>query len=260
MEKLGMAWERDNGQAMRDQQWDSKHKEAAAFHQLHGHLEIPRGGIYGNSNLLKWLGRQREQYKNDKLSESRIKMLRVLDFDFEGNTKSREKQLEKLAWKEAYGELLAYHKAHGSTCILKNGTAKEKRLEKWIAKQRVAGQCGDLDPARKELLIKLKVEFGTEGKRSQGDSQGEKAKSPDEVTKNAEAREVSASKAASATSKESRLGCGAVGQKPPPLLGERESILNSEANKTAKGRKRRSQESNADKKKLKTDNSVAVVV
>lgn len=124
-----------------------------------GHLEVPRSGTFGDTNLLKWLMRQREQFKNEKLSTSRIKMLRDLDFDFDGNSEKRDKQVKNLKWKEGYGELLSYHKTNGTVCFPKNCSPSEKRLEKWLARQKVAYQYGDLEPDRKALLMELGVEF-----------------------------------------------------------------------------------------------------
>jgi Helicase associated domain len=111
---------------------------------------------------LKWLDRQREQHKNEKLPASRITLLADLDFDFEINPDKRERQLENLAWKEGYSELLEYKEENGTISIPKKKeaqTEKQKRLSRWLAAQQVADQCKDLDPVRKALLVRLGVEF-----------------------------------------------------------------------------------------------------
>jgi len=158
MEGLGMKWEVDNGQVIRDQQWDSKFEEAKAFFDKHHHLEVPRSGKFGNTNLLKWLLRQREQFKNDKLSDVRKKKLEALNFDFVGESERRDKLLEELNWKDRFHELEQFEKETG---IIPDGgsTAKEKSLSKWVAKQQVAYQFHDLVSARKEMLDKLGVVF-----------------------------------------------------------------------------------------------------
>lgn len=123
-----------------------------------GHLEVPRCGKLGNANLVKWLLRQRTIFLNEKLPADRIKLLRDLDFDFEGKPGTREKQLFDLAWKENYNELLEYHKENGSVNIPETASAKLKRLDKWVSKQKLAATF-DLDPDRKALLLDLGVKF-----------------------------------------------------------------------------------------------------
>ena len=143
---------------IRDAQWSKKFEDAKVFFSKHQHLEVPRSGKFGNNNLLKWLLRQREQYKNDKLCASREKMLEDLKFDFDGNTERRDRLLEELNWKDRYEELETYKKEKG--CIPEGGTtAKEKSLAKWVAKCQVAHQFYDLDPDRKDMLDKLGVVF-----------------------------------------------------------------------------------------------------
>ena len=132
MEDLGMVWDKDMGQVIRDQQWNDKYEDAKVFFDKHQHLEVPRSGKFGDTNLLKWLLRQREQFKNDKLGPSRKKMLDDLKFDFEGNTESRDRLLEELNWKDRKDELEAYKKEKGT--IPEGGTtATEKSLAKWVS-------------------------------------------------------------------------------------------------------------------------------
>lgn len=143
---------------IRDAQWSKKFDDAKVFFDKHQHLEVPRSGKFGNNNLLKWLLRQREQYKNDKLCAPRKRMLEDLKFDFDGNTERRDRLLEELNWKDRYEELEFYKREKGS--IPEGGTtAKEKSLAKWVAKCQVAHQFYDLDPDRKAMLDKLGVVF-----------------------------------------------------------------------------------------------------
>jgi len=150
-----MVWDTDMGQVIRDEQWTAKYDEAKSFREQHGHLEIPRSGKFGSTNLLKWLLRQREQFKNDKLDPARKKLLDDLGFDFHGHQDAREKLLEQLLWKERYQDLQAYKKEHNTVKI----PDKHHFLTKWVAKQQVAYQFRDLESGRKKLLDELGVEF-----------------------------------------------------------------------------------------------------
>ncbi|CAB9508978.1 helicase [Seminavis robusta] len=169
MEQLGMVWDTDMGQVIRDQQFNAKYEQAKAFYHKHGHLEVPRSGRSGNSTLVKWLVRQREQLKNNRLDETRRDMLSALDFDWEGNPEQREKNLEQVLWSDGYEELKEYKEAFGHLQVPRQGTPSERRMSKWLAKQQVACQFDDLDPSRKTLLVALGVEFvalsATAGKR-----------------------------------------------------------------------------------------------
>ena len=67
--------------------WQQMYRSALLFYKQNGNLKVPQKyRTDTGKNLFEWLQRQGKQYKNGKLSENKIKMLRQIGFNFDSIT------------------------------------------------------------------------------------------------------------------------------------------------------------------------------
>lgn len=78
LDSIGMRWEKKE-----DVQWREQFEDARAFRDSHGHLDIPIDYVSPRgTKTAVWLKRQRELYRDGKLSTGRAEQLRSINFDF----------------------------------------------------------------------------------------------------------------------------------------------------------------------------------
>lgn len=78
LDSIGMRWEKKE-----DIQWREQFEDARAFRDRHGHLDIPNDYVSPRgTKTAVWLKRQRELYRDGKLSSGRAEQLRSINFDF----------------------------------------------------------------------------------------------------------------------------------------------------------------------------------
>lgn len=78
LNELGMMW------TVFEKRWQLMYRCALMFYRQNGNLKVPpKYRTETGKDLYKWLLRQRHQYKNGKLSEDKIGLLRQIGFTFE---------------------------------------------------------------------------------------------------------------------------------------------------------------------------------
>ena len=78
LDSIGMRWEKKE-----EVKWREQFEDARAFHDSHGHLDIPIDYVSPRgTKTAVWLKRQRELYRDGKLSSGREEQLRSINFDF----------------------------------------------------------------------------------------------------------------------------------------------------------------------------------
>lgn len=141
------------GDTQRDEQWQKSYESLLAFHKQHGHVEVPRSGPRSDRKLLKWLWRQREAYKNERLSNQRKDLLKELGFDFVGDLETRKAVVEEENWKIMFEELQSLKAEKGN---LNDVTSvNNTNIVDWIKKQKAAKKKGKLSSSRIALLEEL---------------------------------------------------------------------------------------------------------
>lgn len=82
------------GKIKRDSAWHERFAEAKKYYDSHGDLNVPNGYKDGlGKKLCIWLGKQRECYRDGKLSEDKIRLLRQIGFNLDNaDVKHNSKQ------------------------------------------------------------------------------------------------------------------------------------------------------------------------
>jgi len=127
--------------------WDSKFKELETFYEEFGHSDVPQT-YKPNKALGKWVGKQREHYKNLKvgkaspLTEERQSRLLSVDFKFQIG-KGQHAKIHGIfitedlmeTWETRYKDLIEFKEKFGHVDVPVKYDAN-KALGRWVALQR----------------------------------------------------------------------------------------------------------------------------
>ena len=97
-----------------------------------------------NSKIVKWVGDQKENFKNDNLSKLQIDLLNELDFDWTIPPPPN--------WDDMYEELVQYHNKFGSALV---PSRINQVLATWTQKQRSDYLKGSLDAVKIQKLERI---------------------------------------------------------------------------------------------------------
>lgn len=152
---------------LRPNTWDLMYNLATAYYNKYNNLEIQYrfktlGGINYNENgysLGVWIAKQRQNYKNRKLSQEKIELLDKIDMRFENKNNIKN----KIGWKENYKLAKVYFEKRGNLEIPSrfktldgiNYDENGYNLGIWIKTQRQFYKNGKLNKERIELLDKI---------------------------------------------------------------------------------------------------------
>ena len=172
LRQIGMRFEANK----KEEKWNKKYALAKAYYEHHGNLEIPKsfktanGYEYDEKGVALgiWIETQRQNFKEKKMNEERIKLLRQIGMRFEENKKEEE-------WNKKYILAKAYYEHHGDLEVSYNfktinGYEYDENgvtLGMWIATQRQAykGQgTNKITKKQIELLKQIEMRFETKDK------------------------------------------------------------------------------------------------
>ena len=144
--------------------WNMMYEYAKIYYERHGDLEVPDGfktsdgytyDENGKINLGSWVERQRQLYKNNKLSEDRIKLLKQIKIRFEN-------KVNILSWEEMYEYAKIYYEHYGNlevpaTFKTNDGYTRDDKngeiyLGSWIRSQRIRYENNKLSEDKIKLL------------------------------------------------------------------------------------------------------------
>ena len=141
LEQLGFVWDPFKAR------WEEMYRELKKYKNKQGHCNVPRG-YKENPKLDSWVLKQRQDYKNGRLSKDRTNKLEQLGFVWN----YREAQ-----WEKMYQELASFKREHGH-CNVPKETSK---LGRWVGVQRIAYKRNRLSKDRIERLNKLGLAWNT---------------------------------------------------------------------------------------------------
>jgi superfamily II DNA or RNA helicase len=130
LDEIGFVW------SIFDRDWEEMFGELVAYKDRLGDI----GELIDwqeNAKLGKWCSRQRQFYKEGRLSAERIKRLEELRFVWD---------LDETIWEKSFQELNAYKKQYGYCNVIRSG--EHAKLSKWSTVQRRAFNKGKLSPQR----------------------------------------------------------------------------------------------------------------
>lgn len=142
LEEIGMVW------SIYDDSWYENYALAKQYFEKKGDLLIPR--LYTTNNgekLGAWIGLQRKQYKEGKLSNDRIKLLEKVGMVW---------SIYDIQWDEYFDLASKYYSEHGNLLVpLRYKTINDKKLGSWISSQRINYKSGKLSADRIEMLEQI---------------------------------------------------------------------------------------------------------
>lgn len=143
LDSIGMDW-----MDRVDRVWENGFIEAKNYSEEYGNLSVPKN--YRTTTdfpLGIWIQRQRSLYKNNKISEDRIKRLTNVGMNWNpGN------------WASRFNLVKQYYEEHGNINISQKEVIQGIWLGKWIVSQKKAMQEGKLTHEQVEMLKKLPME------------------------------------------------------------------------------------------------------
>lgn len=126
-----------------DSRWENSYSELLKYYKTYGHTDVP---IKWNENpkLGHWVSHQRSVRGKKRLSESQIRRLEDVKF----NWKPKDK------WDEMYASLLEFRKLCGH-CNVPRNWQRAPELSHWVNRQRSQQRKGNLDIACIEKLEEI---------------------------------------------------------------------------------------------------------
>ena len=141
-----------------EDKWNEKYKLAEEYYKEHKDLLIPKSYVINGVNLGNWIAWQRQNYKNNKLSEERINKLNKIKmvwvvpkelYNRNSHHKRKNPKLQKM-WEDKYKLAEKYYKEHKDLLIPYSYVVNDINLGQWISNQR--------QYYRKNLLSKEKID------------------------------------------------------------------------------------------------------
>ena len=143
LDSIGMDW-----MDRVDRVWENGFIEAKNYSEEYGNLSVPKN--YRTTTdfpLGIWIQRQRSLYKNNKISEDRIKRLTNVGMNWNPDN-----------WESRFNLVKQYYEEHGNINISQKEVIQGIWLGKWIVSQKKAMQEGKLTHEQVEMLKKLPME------------------------------------------------------------------------------------------------------
>ena len=143
LDSIGMDW-----MDRVDRIWENGFIEAKNYLEEYGNLSAPKN--YRSKTdfpLGIWIQRQRSLYKNNKISEDRVKRLTDLGMNWTPDD-----------WKSRFDLVKQYYEEHGNINISQKEVIQGIWLGKWIVSQKKAMQEGKLTYEQIEMLKTLPME------------------------------------------------------------------------------------------------------
>lgn len=128
--------------------WDVMYRQLIEYKLIHGHTNVSR---LDDRQLSFWVGDQRRQNRNKKISLEKKEKLNSIGFDWKSEV-FRDINLDDI-WIKNYENLIEYIKEHGDANVPARYT--KNKLGTWVVAQRVNKNSGALDKAREELLDEI---------------------------------------------------------------------------------------------------------
>lgn len=129
--------------------WKEKYDLLVEFYNENGHSNVP-SYTFNNKTLTSWVVRQRQLYRDNKLSEERISLLQMLNFKFSFDNFE--------LWKEKYDLAVEFYNNNGHSNIIKR-YKDNPSLGIWIDTQRKNFRNNNLSTEQISLLKEIDFKF-----------------------------------------------------------------------------------------------------
>lgn len=146
LEEIGMVW------SISDYEWMKMYELAVEYHNEHGHLLVPsKYKTLNNISLGFWIGHQRKNYYDNKLSSDKITLLNEIGMIW---------SLSDYEWMKMYDIAASYYNENGNLCFPYNYiTKKGEYLGAWIDRQRKLYNENKLSDEAVSMLNNIGMEW-----------------------------------------------------------------------------------------------------
>lgn len=139
LNSFGFNWGRGKKES-----WNTIFNELKNFVEKYGNNYSKKNNI--NKKLSYWIIVQRRDFKNNKISDDRVKKLKSIGFIFEPHKKN---------WEENLNKLIKYKNKNGNRCV----PVKYRALNTWCAYNRTMYRKGKLSKDRIKKLESIGFKF-----------------------------------------------------------------------------------------------------
>ncbi len=145
LDELGMRWE-----TKPDIIWENNYQQAKRFYEINHHLNPSSNYTIGRLNLGKWIGRQRELYRDGRLNTDQVKRLETIGMEW----------MSPNSWERYYKVAEQYYRTHGDLEMQPDYVSPEGIwLGRWIAGQRLAKNKGTITKEHTQKLDSLSMRW-----------------------------------------------------------------------------------------------------
>ncbi len=137
LEEIGFIWDTNISA------WETQFLALSQFKERQGHCNVPQRHNE-NSKLTTWVGTQRTDYKDKRITQERIARLESIGFQWNPS---------ETAWEMMFTLLCEYRKENGDCNVPPKH--KDKQLSSWVAHQRTAFKENTLDNQRINRLKEI---------------------------------------------------------------------------------------------------------
>ncbi|KAL7545127.1 hypothetical protein ACHAWF_008483 [Thalassiosira exigua] len=171
LEEKGLAFEpgTDVTSTVLTEAWKKSYGELVQFKRDHGHLEVPQNykATSVSPALYRWIAKQKNKHKHQKLSRNRIKLLEEVGIVFGERKKHVPGERGEERWEARLSELIAYRDERGH-CNVPN---RFPSLGNWVKDQRKLFRRGQLRDRRVRRLLSVGFDFNPSNKMGGGEEE-----------------------------------------------------------------------------------------
>ena len=181
LSQIGMRFEIKD----KEEEWNKNYELAKAYYEHYHNLEVPpsfktKNGYDSDEKgvlLGSWISHQRNSFKENRMSEKRIELLKQIGMRFEIKDKEEE-------WNKNYELAKAYYEHYHNLEVpydfkTKNGYDSDEKgiaLGSWISQQRRVFKKNKISEERIKLLKQIGMRFETRDKKEEWNKKYELAK------------------------------------------------------------------------------------
>jgi hypothetical protein len=143
-----------------DEKWHQQYLTLLDFHKEHGHCIVPVvSRIYDSYYCLgMWVGKQRQNYAENRMLEDRKQLLDELEFVWKVDKADADASLSQREWDEQLDRIIQFKEQYGHCDVPRSFT--KGRLGSWLCLQRAEARKGQLDTRRVHKLLSIGVTWG----------------------------------------------------------------------------------------------------
>jgi len=160
LETLGFEWD----------SWEAMFATLLQYKQQHGHCSVSQNNL-GNVTLGLWVGKQRLDRRNSRLTDDQICRLDGIGFVWEPSTRSNitrtRKVLPHVDWDAMFDALAQFKQSYGH-CNVPLKWLENPQLYKWVERQRLIRDLVGLSEDRQQRLEGLGFEWTRQATKKEG--------------------------------------------------------------------------------------------